>query len=669
MSEATQAVQPPGWEQQKSLEYDAFLSYTHRDRPVVSGIQKGLHRIGRRLGQLRALRVFRDDTDLTASPDLWGRIVDALDRSRFLIVTLSPQAAQSQWVNQEVGYWLQQRGRDQLMLVVAAGQLQWDPAGQRFDPDVSDAAPPVLTEPGSLPAEPLFIDVSEDAPWDYRAPVFREKVTALAAPIHGVPKDQLASDDLREQRRFRRLRAAAIAGLAVLTVIAVIAAIVAVVQRGQAIRERDQAIAQRLDSEADGMLAGKAAGGDARAFQQVLAARALAAQPDDATLLHALDARTNTIKIIDTGARVLTVAVSPDGHRLVSGGTDTTVRLWNADTGHPIGAPLTGHTAAVHGVAFSPDGHRLATASLDTTVRLWDAHSGQPLGAPLTGHTQSVNSVAFSPDGHRLATAGADQTVRLWDAITGAALGPPRTGHTDSVFTVAFSPDGRRLVTASRDATIRIWDADQPLTGHTDGVASVAFSPDGHRLVSGSEDKTVRVIATATRLAALSELADQTPGRCAEVLSRSLPRAQVPSEFALSPARRLAGCQTLAGWGSVRRDDDVSRVGSSDSIPDSPSGHLDPLPDTESCCETDRCFLYNSWEAVLRHSTWNPPAVTTPAVRSAARSCADPGAWPGEVPPGALRGPDSPGVQHVSPCNGPRTEKPPLTPVGAPCLR
>ena len=132
-----------------------------------------------------------------------------------------------------------------------------------FDPQKSDAAPPVLTEPGSLPAEPLFIDVSDDAPWDYRAPVFREKLTALAAPIHGKPKDQLASDDLREQRRFRRLRAAAIAGLVVLTV----AAVVGGGHRGGAAAGSRSAapgsdpaarpaIAQRLDTEADDMLAG-----------------------------------------------------------------------------------------------------------------------------------------------------------------------------------------------------------------------------------------------------------------------------------------------------------------------------------------------------------------------------------------------------------------------------
>ncbi|MFE6923743.1 toll/interleukin-1 receptor domain-containing protein [Nocardia sp. NPDC057663] len=97
----------------ETFAYDAFISYTHHDRPVAAGIQSGLHRIGRRVGQLRALRVFRDGTDLTASPDLWGRVTDAMDRARYLIVVLSPQAAASRRVDREVAHWLRQRGADQ----------------------------------------------------------------------------------------------------------------------------------------------------------------------------------------------------------------------------------------------------------------------------------------------------------------------------------------------------------------------------------------------------------------------------------------------------------------------------------------------------------------------------------------------------------------------------
>ena len=77
---------------------------------------------------------------------------------------------------------LKQRGPDQLLIVLAEGHLQWDEATGRFDPDRSDVALPVLTEPGVLPTEPLYVDVSGDAPWDPQAPAFRDKVTDSGRP-------------------------------------------------------------------------------------------------------------------------------------------------------------------------------------------------------------------------------------------------------------------------------------------------------------------------------------------------------------------------------------------------------------------------------------------------------------------------------------------------------
>ena len=132
-------------------------------------------------------------------------------------------------------------------------------------------------------------------------------------------------------------------------------------------------------------------------------------------------------------------------------------------------------------------------------MRLWDADTGQPIGKPLTGHTDSVDSVAFSPDGRRMVSGGGDGTVRLWDADTGQPIGQPLTGHAGGVYSVVFSPDGRRIVSGGGDGTVRLWDADtgqpigQPMTGHKGGVRSVAYSPDGERIASGSYDKTVRL--------------------------------------------------------------------------------------------------------------------------------------------------------------------------------
>ncbi|KAI5118583.1 hypothetical protein M0805_008673 [Coniferiporia weirii] len=197
----------------------------------------------------------------------------------------------------------------------------------------------------------------------------------------------------------------------------------------------------------------------------------------------------------NAGSDVLCVTYSPDGRYTVSGSKDSTLRIWDAQTGNSVGEPLTGHSNWVYSVAYSPDGRHIVSGSHDNTLRIWDAQTGNPMGEPL-GHSDSVRSVAYSPDGRHIVSGSDDRTLRIWDAQTRGPVGEPLRGHSHYISCVAYSPDGSHIVSGSLDDTLRIWDAQtgsavgELLIGHS--VSSIAYSPDGRHIVSGSDDNTLR---------------------------------------------------------------------------------------------------------------------------------------------------------------------------------
>jgi WD40 repeat protein len=300
------------------------------------------------------------------------------------------------------------------------------------------------------------------------------------------------------RRRSRVLRGVLVA-TAIVAVIAVVGMVLAFSFLHQSRQRELEATAERVAAEALGMLNRDRPGGDVRAIQEVLAAFALSPGTTRDDAVAAAVKLSWVSKVISPPGLTETAAYSPDGHFVVSGGFDHTVRLWNADTGEQVGQPLTGHTGRIGSVTFSPDGQRIASVSSAGELTVWDVATHQGVLGPATSPGGSAGSitlwaVAYSPDGNLIATGGDDGNVWLWNAQNLTPVGPLKGNQ--AVYSVAFSPKGRILASGGADDKVHLWDTESgaqlaELPGHTNGVLSVAFSPDGERLASGSFDTTV----------------------------------------------------------------------------------------------------------------------------------------------------------------------------------
>src|SRR5947209_2578396 len=139
--------------------YDAFISYSHsKDKPIAAALQSAVQKLGKPWYRRRALRVFRDDTSLSATPHLWPTIERALGESRYFIMLASPEAAASRRVNKEVEHWLERNGIDTLLIGLTDGAIAWDETIGDFPPGGAHPLPPVLK--GRFTAEPKWIDLT-----------------------------------------------------------------------------------------------------------------------------------------------------------------------------------------------------------------------------------------------------------------------------------------------------------------------------------------------------------------------------------------------------------------------------------------------------------------------------------------------------------------------------
>ncbi len=224
----------------------------------------------------------------------------------------------------------------------------------------------------------------------------------------------------------------------------------------------------------------------------------LAGEPSQTLQVWNLPRREFVASLRDAGS-IQSLAFTEDSGHLISGGSRG-VRFWQIPSGREVkrGQGLAGQTIALAGkapVLVASPWHPSGTPTPETLVA-YDTRTETARALPVAGWFPAV-----SADGRQLAYLDARRNIQLWDLATSRPL---RTVATNRLlFTLRFSPDGRHLAAAGRMTHARVWDLNEPgkppqLFAHERNVWLADFSPDGRTLLTASSDQTIRLWDLAT---------------------------------------------------------------------------------------------------------------------------------------------------------------------------
>ncbi|KAG9309837.1 WD40-repeat-containing domain protein [Chiua virens] len=194
----------------------------------------------------------------------------------------------------------------------------------------------------------------------------------------------------------------------------------------------------------------------------------------------------------ESGNSVLTVDVSPNASRFVTGTYEMTASVWDITTGERQLGPLK-FSDTVNGVRFSPNGDRIAISELGGPITILDSHTGDRFVTIDTNTTESspCTPIAWSNDAQRLFATCKDHKVKSFDTSTGSLLAESQVidGFRGGLKSIAIAPNGR-FIAAQTDTSVSFLDVFtllhiRPVLRQDNWVRSIAFSLDGTYLAIG----------------------------------------------------------------------------------------------------------------------------------------------------------------------------------------
>jgi WD40 repeat protein len=474
-------------------------------------LQQGLQQFARPWNQLRAVRVFRDKTGLTATPALWNSIVSSLDSSEYFLLLASPQAAQSQWVNQEVRHWLSQPRAERLLIVLTEGEIVWDQQAGRLDTERTNALPEAFQK---FSEEPLWLDLRWARYSDQvslQNPMFREIVADLSSVLRGIPKDQLIGEDVRQHRRATALRRAAITGLTILTLGLAGTAYVALEQRNLAQEQARIALGRQMAAQSELIRASQP---ERFPLALLMAAEAVRSDPTSSEAQQTLQALLSQFPepagSLNAGSGNVKVAVDPQ-FKLVATSTKDGGALWRLPDRMRIAT-----LPSVNQLVISADGTTVAGCC--SPVEVWDSNGVRKMSVDSAALSGGPVNIALTSDGKRLAIGFEGRRgpgFAVWDVDAGQSLFRREIDLSGNAPSLAFAPNGDLAVTMR--TTIELLRSGSTeitaLVNGTDGLVTLAYSPDGRYLAwSTTSSISVYDFTKGAEVAQLKASSGDSPG-------------------------------------------------------------------------------------------------------------------------------------------------------------